>query len=252
MNNLIGLFFAIYILVSPNMISQINSKVLGDKEKEFIALKMTKVQADYDDIKTIHDDFQNDSIEYNERGVILNYIGSAGNFCFDEETFYDAPIDIHAEIISEENQYKADIDLFRTYRYIDGKQYFIAIDSNAYIFLLHNFWKDEFKRFINKNYGLIDDISKAINTVNLYLNTKLYNPRSKKQIIIDSLNINQYKNELSYLEPLKWFKSSDDKYYLSFYTISPCDKTIIYYNFNLTKSCDIIHTSKIIKYIVRD
>lgn len=251
MNNPFILSLILFLISFNNIISQNKNKILEDHDKEFLALKITKIQADYDDLINIHDGYQIDSLEYTDRGDIIKYISSTGNNCFDKENIYDVPVDVDFEKISDDSTEHEDYTIYRAYRYLEGKHYSIAIDNQSYIFLLHNFWKDEFKRFIIKKYGLIDDINKALKIVSLYLNTKLYDPVFTNQIIIDSLNYDQYRNELAELEPLKW-QNKNNEYYFSFYTISRYDEAITYYNITITRNCDITHSSKLIKYTVRD
>lgn len=64
-----------------------------------------------------------------------------------------------------------------------GKQYFMAVDDSGKVYLLHNFWCDEFNKFILNNIGVIDNKEKALWAAIVLITTKYFSTFNGKKIL---------------------------------------------------------------------
>jgi hypothetical protein len=243
-------FICIFILLGATAIfGQTNdaktSKLMTESEKMFIAQKISKIQADHDEIAELHESWQMDTAQYMDRSILIRLYNATGNNCFKLDSGKAQTYDIETDKIVIDGITDTTYSIYHSYMVDNGKQYFLAIDDSGYIFLLHNYWKDEFNRFIKKKYGLIKDINKAFEIVKIFISTKLYSPFERKKVIIDESNIKQYNQKYSYLQPVKLVKNDNGLYEFSLFTISPYSEEVILFDFIISRAGEVSYTKAI-------
>ncbi|MCU7504770.1 MAG: hypothetical protein HF314_16930 [Ignavibacteria bacterium] len=221
------------------------SRLLTESEKMFIAQKISKIQADHDEIAGLHESWQKDTAQYKDRSILLQLYNETGNNCFKLNPGKAQTYDIETDKIVIDGITDTTYSIYHSYMVDNGKQYFLAIDDSGYIFLLHNYWKDELNMFIKKRYGLVKDINKAFEIVKIFISTKLYSPFERKKVIIDESNIKQYNQKYSYLQPVKLVKNEKGLYEFSLYTVSPYSEEVTFFDFLVPDTGGVSYTKSI-------
>ncbi len=125
--------------------------------------------------------------------------------------------------------------------------FYIAIDDSGKVFPLHNFWTDDFERFIKVKYGKIENIEKAIEVIRIYTETKF----KDIGIIIDNGIIDSIKNwypqlqKIDGLDTLKCIQNKND-FEINTYIYFPYWGVLKFFNFNLNEDAEINFKEKII------
>jgi hypothetical protein len=244
---ILPLSIGVLLFVNSIQFSQTKSKLpFQENEKVFIARKISKIQADHDEIVEIHKTWQMDSVEYIDRSILLQIYNSTGNHCFElHPPKKIQTIDIETLIYPIDSLPINDFTCYRSFMHPE-KSYILAIDDSGSIFLLHNYWKDEFNRFIRKKIGTIDSFNKAFSVVKMYLDIELYNYYEGRKIIIDNGNIDRYKLIYSAMQAPQ-MKMENSNYIVSCFVISSCNTKVDQYEFTIMRDGQISF-NKTIKY----
>lgn len=239
---ILGIF--LFVGISISCFAQ-NRILLKTIEKEFIVRKYVKIQSDMDNLIYAHKIYQNDSLEYN-KAANVNFpfytLKKIGLNCFEYDSTGKYSTDVHINKLEVRKLANQDFDLYSAFQIFDYK-YFVAIDDSGWVFLLKNFWIDDFHRFIKKKIGKIDNPWKAIDVVRIFTVTKLYN--DGPGIIIEEDNVDrikyQYQNlkSIKKLAPLIWERDDVGNFNIDAYIYFPSARILNYYNFYITQRGEI-------------
>lgn len=240
------IFLTITLFVYANSFAQAGVWRLNDKQKQFIAAKVSKIQADMNDLKRIHNMFQQDTITgYDRRNIIREYNGIGIN-CFRlNPDAKSQTYDIETEKIQIDGIPDTNFSIFHSFHIDLGEQYFVAVDDSGYVFLLNGFWTDEFTKLIRKKIGMIDNSSKANDVVKIFIHTKLYSPHERKKIIIDKNNVESFRSQYPYLKPVQISRTENDIYNISLYTISPYSEEVIHFDFQVYRTGELAYKTSV-------
>jgi len=239
------LMYIIFFLPCSFTFSQENvNRDLTSDEMDYLAMKITKIQSDLDDLIETHKKYQNDSIEYNPELKIFQFYNDLDVDCFDYEKYikgdFLSSIGFKKQYLT--GDYFSNIvlyDLF-LYRYEETRHYFIAMDSLSSIYLLQNFYIDDFNRFVKRKVNNINEES-IISLVKFYIKVKLNDSIINKLVIIDINNIDQYKEIQTTIKPYSIKQIDKDTYLANVYFVSSNANNVFNYEFEIKKDGSIKH-----------
>ena len=243
-----------FIILSTYCMGQ-DRVLLNNVEKEFIVQKYIKIQADMDHLKAVHRSSQNDSLEYNTKvNVHFELMRRIGLNCFEFDSTGNYNSDVNIKKLNIEKLKNQNFDIYSGFiirsTYFTYK-YFIAIDDSGWVFPLDNFWIDNFQRFIKKKIGIIDNSDKALETMRIYVATKLYNIGGNG-LIVDNGNLDSIKywypklKSINTLNSIKCNKINNKDFNINTYIYFPFFGMLNYYQFYIKEDGDINYQVKTI------
>ena len=231
-----------------------STKVLNDVEKEFMARKYIKIQADMDELKIAHRRYQQYWEDYNhseDYNMQFDGVKHLGQHCFEFDSSGKYTTDITMRKLQISNLASAGFDLYEGFL-VSHSGYFIAIDDSGWVFPLSNFWIDEFHNFIKKKIGKIDNPGKAMDVVRIYASAKIY--KEGGGIIVEGNCFDSTKTlyreilKVDGIRPPNITKDTKGNYGIETYVYFPGYEELDYYKFYINRNGEVEIKEETISY----